>query len=324
MARALTHDQVTRIVERATLAPSIHNSQPWSFDWVGSSLEVHADPTRQLHAADRAGRQLAISVGAAVEFTALAMRAEGYEVEVVMQPDPNDAHLAARVTAGRELAVDSITRSLVQAMPRRSTQRDAFEARPLPPGVLKQLRDLTVPRGSWISVLAPEQRAGLSAALRRAEANELLDPEYRAELVAWRRHDPDAVDGIPDHVLPSDDSAVSAIPIRSFDPDQPKRPTADAPVVDDPTVVVIGTDLDDRGAWLDAGRVMGRLLLVATGMGLAASPLTQSLDQVLDRQRLRHQLGFLGHPQMILRLGYGKPTSATPRRPVDEVLRVRR
>jgi hypothetical protein len=186
--------------------------------------------------------------------------------------------------------------------------------------VLDQLRDLTTPRGCWVTVLAADQRAELSAALTRAEANEQLDPAYRAELAAWRRHDSSAPDGIPDTALPSAADAVSAIPIRSFNPESVSAPPPDVPRVDDPSIVVIGTDLDDRGAWLEAGRVTARLLLVATELELAASPLTQSLDQVLDRQRLRHQLGLLGFPQMLLRVGYGQAEPTTARRPVDEVL----
>jgi hypothetical protein len=323
MARALTSDQVSRIVERATLAPSIHNSQPWHFEWEKSSLDVYVDADRQLAAIDPTGRQMHLSVGAAVEFAAIAMRAEGYEVDVAMLPELTKGSLVARVTAGRELAIDAVTRSLVQAMSRRATQRAAFEPRPVPPGAVAQMRDLQVARGCWVSVLPPEQRAELAAALSRAESNEMLDAAYRAELAAWRRHEPGAVDGIPDEALPASDGAVSAVPIRHFDADQPKTRFAEPPEVDDPTVLVIGTDLDDRGAWLDAGRLTGRLLLVATGLGLAASPLTQSLDQVLDRQRLRHQLGFLGFPQMVLRVGYGQATGTTPRRPVEDVLTVR-
>jgi hypothetical protein len=88
----------------------------------------------------------------------------------------------------------------------------------------------------------------------------------------------------------------------------------------------MGTESDDRYAWLLAGRALGRVLLHATTAGLAASPLTQALDWPATRQQLRSRLHLVGHPQMMLRLGYppaGQPPVTSGRRPVADVLRVR-
>jgi hypothetical protein len=40
------------------------------------------------------------------------------------------------------------------------------------------------------------------------------------------------------------------------------------------------------------------------------------------RARLRHAVGAIGEPQMLLRLGYGTAGPSTRRLPVDEVLEV--
>ena len=47
-------------------APSLHNSQPWLFHAGPAHVDVHADRARQLQVLDLAGRELLISVGAAV------------------------------------------------------------------------------------------------------------------------------------------------------------------------------------------------------------------------------------------------------------------
>jgi hypothetical protein len=101
-------------------------------------------------------------------------------------------------------------------------------------------------------------------------------------------------------------------------------PDAPPPEVERPAVVLLGSEEDDRRAWLQAGRALGRLLLHATASGVAASPLTQALDWPATRGRLRRRLSLVGHPQMILRLGYPPETPAAPasgRRPVSEVFR---
>ena len=65
------------------------------------------------------------------------------------------------------------------------------------------------------------------------------------------------------------------------------------------------------------------MLLRATEAGLVASPLTQALDWPATRRQLTGRLHLVGHPQMLLRLGYPSQPPGTPsgRRPVAEVLR---
>ena len=52
---------VRRAAVRATLAPSVHNTQPWRFVLGSSRLEIHADWNRRLRVLDPRGRQLLIS-----------------------------------------------------------------------------------------------------------------------------------------------------------------------------------------------------------------------------------------------------------------------
>jgi hypothetical protein len=103
----------------------------------------------------------------------------------------------------------------------------------------------------------------------------------------------------------------------------PGDPDAPPPEVERPAVLLMGTDEDDRDDWLAAGRALGRVLLLATVEGLAASPLTQALDWPSTRTRLQSRLALVGHPQMLLRMGYPPeiPSGAVSgRREVEEVL----
>ena len=169
--------------------------------------------------------------------------------------------------------------------------------------------------------------------LSRAEEIEQGEPEYLAELERWMHTHPAAPDGIPVEAVPGEDPATrpSNWLVRDFvvgsrpadrthghdlDPDAPP------PEVERPAVVLLGTDGDDRQAWLTAGRALGRVLLEATAAGLAASPLTQALDWPATRSQLRLRLSLGGHPQMLLRLGYptGDRAPSTNRRPVGDVL----
>ncbi len=85
--------------------------------------------------------------------------------------------------------------------------------------------------------------------------------------------------------------------------------------------IVLATATDGPADWLRAGQALERVLLLATQHGLVAGP----LHELLDVRAHGHGPGprFGGqHPQLALALGSGPPGPATPRRPVNQVLRI--
>jgi nitroreductase len=325
-------DTWTGVVAAATRAPSIHNTQPWLFTPAGDRLEVRLDPRRALPVLDPTRRQQVISCGVAVEFAAVALRAAGHDVAVDVVPADGDPdHLATvRVTGDR--AVQDADRALAAAIPARHTQRAAFADRAVPAEMLDRLQAAAGAYGVWLETVSrSDAELTAVALLSRAEEVEQREPAYRAELEQWLRAEPGAPDGIPVGAVPGEDPATrpSNWLIRDFLVGQriaqvrpPVRDDDPPPLVERPAVVLMGTSGDDRYAWVQAGRALGRVLLEATAAGLAASPLTQALDWPATRARLTVQLSLVGHPQMLLRLGWPTvPAVATGRRPVAEVLR---
>jgi nitroreductase len=323
-----------RVITAATRAPSIHNTQPWRFTATPDRLEVFLDRTRALPVVDPTGRQQVISCGAAAAFAVVALRGEGRDAEVELLPDGGGDHLATvRVTG--EAAPSEQDRALAAAIGRRHTVRSAFEPRAVPGAVVDRLQTEVGPYGLWLKpITESEEEVAAAFLLAQAEEAEQGDPAYLAELETWLRTDPGAVDGVPVDAVPAGDpqDRPSNWLVRDFvvgarephlfraagDPDAPP------PDVERPTVVLLGTENDDRLAWLEAGRALGQVLLVATAEGLVASPLTQALDWPATRTRLRSRLRLVGHPQMLLRMGYppaGSPSPPSGRRPVAEVLR---
>src|SRR6476659_2579392 len=84
-----------RAVVRATLAPSIHNTQPWRFVLRPGVLDVYADRSRQLLVLDPTGRQLHLSVGCAVFNARVSLAASGVSPAVRRLPDPAPPTLLA-------------------------------------------------------------------------------------------------------------------------------------------------------------------------------------------------------------------------------------
>ena len=86
-----------------------------------------------------------------------------------------------------------------------------------------------------------------------------------------------------------------------------------------PQLAVLSTQANMREDWLRAGQALQRVLLTVTLRGIAASPLTQPLE-THDAWLVRDPDTGSGWPQLILRIGYGLPVPASPRRPVHDVL----
>jgi hypothetical protein len=228
-------------------------------------------------------------------------------------------------------------RALAAAIDRRHTIRAAFQPRAVPEDLVDRLQRESAAYDTWFKpITRSEEEVATVFLISRAEEMEQSDPAYLAELQSWMRTDPGAVDGVPVEAVPSEDPRTrpSNWLIRDFvvgqreTPESPflagTDPDAPPPEVERPTVVLMGTEADDRYAWLLAGRALGRVLLHATAAGVAASPLTQALDWPATRTRMQARLSLVGHPQMLLRMGYapeaaGKAVSG--RRPVADVLR---
>lgn len=310
------------IVALASLAPSVHNTQPWRFTWDGETLTVYEDPTRALPVLDPTGRERRISCGCAVLMARLAFAELGYAVEVSLHSGAE--RLADLRVVGRAPPTGE-EHALAEAIPRRTTDRDPFDARPLPADLKSALQSAADQEGSWLHLLGEESAEAtveLQVLLSHADDSQRRDPAYLAELASWRR-DREA-EGIPSRALPSVPAELrgSSWALRDFDAASGHEPAPvhEPPVPEHPTVAVLTTRGDGPDDWLAAGQALGRVLLRATVDNVAAQPLTQVLEVPILRARMRHVLGAVGHPQMLLRLGYGSSGPTSQRRPPEQTV----
>ena len=320
----MTTEELQLVTTFASLAPSVHNTQPWQFVANGHTLEVRADAGRRLAFLDDTARQLHMSCGAAVEFARLAIRALGHSCVVRLLPNPDEPMLIATLTLGRPEAPRAGERRLYNAAPRRYTDRGPYDDKPVPRDVLARMTDAAAEVGCWVRPLnRPGDRLLAAILLEKAEAIEAGDSRYRDELEQWHR-DQAAEDGVPDAALTTwPQNRVSDVPLRDFagNSDHPHPGgSAERPDVERDTLLLVGCDGDDRFGWLRTGRALALVLLTATDAGLVCQPLGQVTDVPATRTQLQRGLGLLGHPQLLLRMGYGHGRPATGRRPVEDTL----
>ncbi len=146
------------------------------------------------------------------------------------------------------------------------------------------------------------------------------DPGYRAELTAWTTADPARGDGVPRAAFGPWD-ALETLPLRDFGLTRPTELRRSAHFEARPTLVVLSTAGDTPEQWLRAGQALERVLLTATVRGLATTPMSQPMEV----PRLRELLAAADSgkaPQVVLRIGYGPASAASPRRPLADALRL--
>ncbi len=324
MATLLTSTQLTtlrRAAVRATLAPSVHNTQPWRMHLTEDRLDLFADLGRQLLVLDPTGRQLHISCGCALMNARVAIAGAGAGVQVRRFPDPLSGSLIASLQPTDEPA-DPALAALDPVIELRQTNRREFAPEEVPEPVLASLESAAAAEGATlVPVRDAEARIVVAMLSQRADAIENRNPAYRAELRAWTTDDPGRRDGVPSLAVPHvDGSAEDDVPIRDFD----TRGTGGLPARTrsslNQTMVLLCTDGDSPAAWLRAGEALERVLLEITRHGRSASLLTQVTEVPTTRAELRRELTLTGHPHVLLRIGRAPITPASRRRRLVDVL----
>jgi nitroreductase len=287
---------VRRAAVRATLAPSVHNTQPWRFVLGSASLEVYADWSRQLRVLDPRGRQLLVSCGCAIFNARVALAAAGYDAIVERFPDPGQSDLVARLRMADAVTERLPIGALDAVIELRRTNRRRFADDAVPTEVRDALVAIAHADGAELFPIAlPQHRLATARLSRQADDLEVLDPAYRAELRAWTSDDPRRLDGVSAAAVPHVDSGAHAL-------------------------YLLGTAQDNPRTWLQAGEALEHLLLEITHRGYVASPLTQVIEVVATNIVLRRQLQLNMYPHVLLRVGRAPATPASRRRRLVDML----
>ena len=319
-------DVITGAMELAVRAPSLHNSQPWRWVADGGVLELFADPTRIGRSTDSTGREVLISCGAVLDHFCVAMAAAGWEALIDRFPNPNNHdHLATLEFRRMEFVTDA-HRARAEAIRHRQTDRLPFAAPPqwhsFEP-VLRQTVDASI---ADLDVISDDSRPQLADASRLTAEMRRYDSSYHAELQWWTAHS-DSSQGIPPGSLLSETEAQRVDVARDFPTgrDRERRALVGG---DHAKILVLSTYDDSPGNALACGEALSTVLLECTMASLATCTLTHMIELHASREIVRRLTQRLAEPQLLIRVGTipqtESPPSPPPRRPVSEVLEIRR
>lgn len=310
------------LLRYAVLAPSSHNSQPWSFHVADGGVEVYADYRRRLPVADPGDRELLMSVGAAMMNLRVAAAHFGFDSSVHYDRSDDPAAPVAFVSLVESCNPDDSLRRLFPCIERRHTNRREFERRELDPEVTARLCEM-VEQIETSRFVPPHERSRVAELVEQADRKLMADEAWRHELAEWvRPNEGSDRDGMPGDAfgIPGPLSSFASWLVRSFDAGE-SRGRADRRLAEESAGLVVISADDDRVALLRAGEWLEKLLLAVTSLGLQYS----FLNQVIEVPELRRELWTIVRtprpPQLLLRIGYARAVNVgTPRRPVESVM----
>ena len=309
------------ILELAGRAPSIHNTQPWSWSLRDGALILRADSHRRLPQTDPVERDLLVSCGAVLHELTVSAAAAGWKTTVRRTAADLDGQVLATIAfTPHEPTPDDLRNA--SAIVQRRTDRRQVSSWPVPAARLDRLRALAERHGVVATVIPDHLRPLLRRTLAQARDVQRLDARFLDELLSWTGG---TADGVPVANRLDQDLTHSVPPSYTRFPTGSLADTYADVAPPSPEWLVLTTASDDRDAWLRTGEALDAMWLSCTISGLSLVPYTQPIEVGATRETLRRGL-FEDEacPQVVLRVGWPQhhqpPLPATPRRPVADVL----
>jgi nitroreductase len=324
-ALGLNPEQVSAVLAAAAMAPSLHNSQPWRFAVHPDRIELRAALSARLPATDPDDRELRLGCGAALFTLRSALESQGVRplvsIPFIEWPGDDPDRPLAVVRHGGRARPRPETTALARAIPRRRTVRTPFSDVAVPSSHRARLLRAAGDERCWLHTLdLPADRERLRSLVARAHRRQNDDPAFAAELAAWTGHDGARRDGVPLVASGPRPEPQDEWTLRDFGGGRARVRLPGKDFESSPLLAVLQSYSDGPAEQIQAGQALQRVLLTITSLGLSASLLSQPIEVAEVRGELRRLLGNRLHPQAVLRIGYGTPGRATPRRPLSDLV----
>jgi hypothetical protein len=309
------------LVRQATLAPSSHNTQCWTFSLEPGAIVIRPDLSRRCPAVDPDDHHLFVSLGCAVENLVHASLAEGLSAEPRF--DVRTGSIRVALTPARATAS-----ALCRAIPLRQSTRGDYDGKPVSReeiGILE--RAGTSDNVRMVVMTEPRAVERVLDYVIHANSLQIADKAFVAELKSWirfngreaaRRRDGLYTATTGNLNLPTwlGELAFGWFYTPASENDKCARQIRSSAGV----AVLVGQDAE-KATWVDVGRCYERFALQATALGIRTALINQPVEVQPVRPEFAAAIGLRDlRPDLVVRFGRGSAMPYSLRRPVREVL----
>jgi hypothetical protein len=310
------------LVRFATLAPSSHNTQCWTFRLQDHRIVVAPDVSRRCPSVDPDEHHLHVSLGCAIENLTHAALALGQHAEARFDPAAQGA-IVVDLHATRATVTP-----LYQAISERQCTRGDYDGKPISNTELLLLEQAGA--GNGVKVMLLTDRAAMETVLEyvvAANTAQMGDPAFVAELTTWLRFGAAEAQRTGDGLF----SGTTGSPVVPrwlgeplmglfFKPKSENERYA-RQIRNSSGIAVFVSERSDKAHWIEAGRCYERFALQATALGLRNAFLNQPVEVGAIRPQFASALG-LGdrRPDLVMRFGHGPAMPLSMRRSVQDVI----
>jgi nitroreductase len=298
-------DKIRFWLRYAILAPSAHNTQPWQFNITGNNLQISRDEVHTLKRGDPTLRETTLGIGACIENFHIAARHWHFDVQVKsLLFTVNDKEIANMIISESQSKASFF--DIFPGIQKRHTNRGFYDSTPLNAETLNALHIPLEPEVELFFITDEAVRSRIADLVGRGTNIALGMPVMKRELAELVfRVEENPTTGMVVEALtesPPHDQSGSDWVLQSLDSKKEAVMWKDA-FLTSPLHVVVGTLHDGPEAWLAAGRVMERLLVVSANLGLAHCIAAAPIEIPTLTPELRKEIPNEYRPQVLVRLG---------------------
>lgn len=321
----ISQDILETCVQRAGLAPTVHNTQPARWKRDEDTLSLFCDTDVGLTIGDPTGGDAALSCGAVLEGMVLALSAHHLAAHVVLTGADTAPGQGLVPVAHLTLSTGEID-GLETQLEQRFTWRGAFDPTPV------KLFGWT--RNDARLVIDDDSRAWLAERNDWASYDVMQDAAFRRELVDWMRlrakHPRAGRDGMDRAAMrmSAGEARLAPFVLTKFwgilnGLGLSKGITAEREVtLTAPVIALFHRDIHENP--VTSGRAYLRMCLEAASLGLAGWPMAALSDHPTTNAEICERFGIASDRRLVQAIRFGAPTDSPPpraRRPLSEVLR---
>ena len=319
----IPEDIFLKIVRSAVKAPSGHNTQPWLFAKEEDGICITPDFSRSLSVADPDHRELFISLGCAAETAMLAARFYGYRPSLQIVALNKECSII--IALQRD---DSILQpELFSYINARQTTRNLFDNKSIPGQDLEALKATISEAGLNILFFTRQSEIQhLSHFITEANAIQMSNPEFKNELIQWMRFsEKEAMqkgDGLYTACsgVPSMGRLLGSCVLKNFVTAKSENKRLLKQLEKSAAVVLFTSPSDSVEDLIKTGMAFQCFALIATKLGLSHSYINLPCQITQVRNRMMNDLGLVGFPKLLIRLGYSPKMHFSFRRRINDVI----